>query len=103
MRILGKTRQLAEAVVATLSQQKPSLTSVLLRSFTLRDWERSYYWLDASGVALYFLEAVKQQPLESLIPVSVLRRLDVVGGWDLAALSQRSPESAASQIIVRQA
>jgi len=76
MRILGKTRQLAEAVVATLSQEKPSVTSALLRSFTLRDWERSYYWLDASGVALYFLEAVKQQPLESLIPVSVLRRLE---------------------------
>ena len=40
MRILGKTRQLAEAVVATLSQEKPSVTSALLRSFTLRDWEQ---------------------------------------------------------------
>lgn len=76
MRILGKTRRLAEAVVATLSQEKPSATSPLLRSFTLSDWERSYYWLDASGVALYFLEAVKQQHLESLIPVSVLSRLE---------------------------
>jgi hypothetical protein len=76
MNILGQTRRLAEAVVATLNQQKPSITSVLLRSFTLRDWERSYYWLDASGVALYFLEAVKQQHLDSLIPVSALRRLE---------------------------
>jgi hypothetical protein len=76
VRMLGKTRRLAEAVVATLSQEKPSVTSALLRSFTLRDWERSYYWLDTSGVALYFLEAVKQQHLESLIPVSALSRLE---------------------------
>ena len=76
MTMFGKTRRLAEAVVATLSQEKPSVTSALLRAFTLRDWKRSYYWLDGSGVALYFLEAVKQQHLESLIPVSVLSRLE---------------------------
>lgn len=76
IKIGGKTRQLAEAVVATLSQEKPSVTTTLLASFTWRDWERSYYWLDASGIALYFLEAIKQQHLESLIPVSVLRRLE---------------------------
>jgi hypothetical protein len=76
VRILGKTRRLADAVVATLSQEKASVTSALLRSFMLRDWERSYYWLDASGVALYLLEAVKQQHLESLIPAAVLSRLE---------------------------
>jgi hypothetical protein len=76
VRIPGQIRQLAQAVVATLSQEKPSVTSALLRSFTVRDWKRSYYWLDASGVALYFLEAVKQQHLESLLPVSVLSRLE---------------------------
>jgi hypothetical protein len=76
MRIFVKIWQLAEAVVSMFSQYNPRLTFALLGSFTLGDWERSYYWLDASGVALYFLNAVKQQHLESLIPVSVLRRLE---------------------------
>jgi hypothetical protein len=74
--MFGKTRRLAEAVVAMLSQEKASVTSALMRSFTLSDWERSYYWLDASGVALYFLEAAEQQHLGGLIPVSVLSRLE---------------------------
>jgi Uncharacterised nucleotidyltransferase len=76
VRTFGKSRRLAEAVVAMLSQEKSSVASALLHSFSLSDWERSYYWLDASGVALYFLEAITQQHLESLIPVSVLNRLE---------------------------
>jgi hypothetical protein len=76
MRVQRTTRRLAETVVAFLSQPTPGATCETLQSFTMRDWEQSYYWLDASGVALYFLEAVKQQRLENSVPVEVLRRLE---------------------------
>jgi hypothetical protein len=76
MRRQRTTRRLAETVVATLCGLDPSATRATLPCFTLRDWERSYYWLDASGVALYFLEAVKAQGLQRLIPLEVARRLE---------------------------
>jgi hypothetical protein len=76
MRTQRRTRRLAETVVTALCGSDPSATRTTLPSFTLRDWERSYYWLDASGVALYFLEAAKAHGLHGLIPLEVVRRLE---------------------------
>ncbi len=75
MRNERTTRRLAEAVLAILNRPQRSAVQLALSSFGLDDWKRSYYWLDASGVALYLLEAVKQHHLEDLFPIGVIMRL----------------------------
>ena len=40
-----------------------------------RAWTSSYYWLDASGMALYFLEQIETMSIESALPAATLQRL----------------------------
>ena len=47
----------------------------LLSALTLRQWTRSYYWLDASGMALYFLAQIESLRLELYVPSAVVERL----------------------------
>lgn len=46
-----------------------------LRGFSPRDWTRALPWLDASGLALYFLNRVELSDGSSVVPPSILSRL----------------------------
>lgn len=66
--------RLRQAVVATLCQSNAFATDRPLRQFSQKDWQDNYRWLDASGVALYFYDALISRSLESLVPSKVLER-----------------------------
>src|SRR5580698_3865834 len=69
-------RRLAAVVINCFQDATSATHYTLLAEFKLRDWTRSYRWLDESGLALYFLARIKELGIEDAIPVKVLLRLE---------------------------
>ncbi len=67
---------LPETVLAVINSPDVSQTGPALRRFSLRAWERSAFWLDASGLALHFVDALHRHRLTECIPAPVLRDLE---------------------------
>jgi hypothetical protein len=47
----------------------------MLEELSAREWQVLLPWLDSSGLALYFLERVRERGLESMLPPMVFARL----------------------------
>ena len=67
-------RSVVEAVIATF-RDSPERSRRRLSTIRERDWVRSYFWLDASGLALYFLDQLETLRIEDAIPAATLGRL----------------------------
>lgn len=65
---------LVSAIVASFSASREE-TSMLLSPFTAEDWACTEYWLDTSGLALYFLDIVQTRRLNRAIDPRLLEKL----------------------------
>jgi hypothetical protein len=65
---------LVEAIVASFSASRDEAWA-LLSPFTAQDWARTEYWLDSSGLALYFLDAVRTRRLSAAVDSRLLDKL----------------------------
>jgi hypothetical protein len=70
----GRSIRLKVAVLASFYEPATSVRA-RLAEFTRRDWERAKYWLDVSGLALYFLDRLVRLNLERCLPASMLHQL----------------------------
>lgn len=68
------SEKVVEGVVAAF-RDSAGQSSHRLSALTAGDWQRSYHWLDASGMALYFLDQVESLHIESALPPAILERL----------------------------
>jgi hypothetical protein len=69
-------RRLAEAVLATFRDEDEAAHRRQLADFGVHDWRRTLHWLDASGLALYFLDRLKSLGLEGTVPFEILTGLE---------------------------
>lgn len=72
----ARSARLKEAVLASFHEPAPSVR-VRLAEFSLSDWERAKYWLDVSGLALYFLDRLVMLGLESCLPAPMCHQLRI--------------------------
>jgi hypothetical protein len=66
--------KVVEAVVAAF-RDSAECSRQRLSAISQRDWVRSYHWLDASGMALYFLNQLETLAIEDAIPAATFDRL----------------------------
>jgi len=78
--------KLAQAVVDSLSFSNEEFGRVDFEQFSQRDWQRTLPWLHDHGIALYFLQKLKNADAASAIPLPVLACLEE----SLAANRQRT-------------
>lgn len=69
-------RRVVEAVIAVFNDclDPADRLDDLLSAASYRDWVRSYHWLDASGMVLYFLSRLESLQLHGVLPPETLRR-----------------------------
>jgi hypothetical protein len=66
--------RVVEAVVGVF-RDSAERSEERLSTISQRAWARSYYWLNASGLTLYFLNRLETLAIENAIPATTLRRL----------------------------
>jgi Uncharacterised nucleotidyltransferase len=66
----------AEAIVAFLRFSGEQDRGTTFKAFTGRDWQQVIRWMDDAGLALYFLEKLKDAKATGVIPSSILSRLE---------------------------
>jgi hypothetical protein len=69
---LDRTQRMREAVLLMLCE---SADYSQLQKLSFGDWKRLLYWLDISGLALYFLDRIMQSGQSEMLPSAVLLRL----------------------------
>ena len=73
-RYLGRQERIREATLLSFCDP-PRDDCSHLRHLSGRQWEKLLYWLDTSGLALYFLDRITRLMLCDLLPQQVLFRL----------------------------
>lgn len=101
-RSLGRRQQLREAILLIFCEPvSPDFDRV--QRVSGREWQGLLYWLDTSGLALYFLDRLTHLGLCEILPPAVLSRLQ----QDLADNAGRTQsfltESSAIQLEFREA
>jgi hypothetical protein len=71
---LNSEQQLREAVLLCF-RDPPPVECARLQGLSLRQWKPLLYWLDVSGLALYFLDRITELELCEQLPAAVLSRL----------------------------
>lgn len=71
-----RAERLKQAVLSSFYEPRPSIQA-RLREFGVRDWNRAKYWLDVSGLALYFLERIETMKLQACVPEPLLSQLRI--------------------------
>ncbi len=74
IRIRKGNPKLIRAIIASFGEPAET-TRIRMASFTSRDWKRTEFWLDTSGLALYFMQHIHTHDLSDAIDKSVLTRL----------------------------
>jgi len=74
MKERARAGRLKEAVLASFFEPAPSVEA-RLREFSASDWQRVKYWLDVSGLALYFLDRLEALKIQSSVSEPFLRQL----------------------------
>ena len=69
-------RTFAKAVIATFRNTDVAEHKLRLQQFSARQWSSNLRWLDASGLALYFLQRIKRLGIEDAIPETMLHNLN---------------------------
>jgi len=70
--------RLKESVLASFYEPAPAVRA-RLGEFQLKDWLRAKYWLDVSGLSLYFLDRLIALNLESCVPATFVNQLRAHG------------------------
>lgn len=94
---LTKEQLMREAMLLTFGDPVPVRCLQLLR-VSDRSWQRLLYWLDVSGMALYFLDRLTQVGMCGLLPPSTLARLQ----QNLNDNTQRTHGMMAESIAIQQ-
>jgi Uncharacterised nucleotidyltransferase len=71
----ARTRELKDSIIACFRRPREELSENLC-GFNLSDWQSVLWWLDISGLAIYFLDRAKSAAVDKSIPPQIVAGLD---------------------------